>query len=74
MTVLNLKDYKLAKVFAKDLREVEKRIEASIKSLEPYSKYKPIATLIGQHRATKAVIEGHLAKYEKMIRSKGRVE
>jgi len=74
MTVLNLRDFKLAKIYVKDIEDIIKLIDASAKQLIPYVRYKPISKILTEMRANRSILESHLRKYKRLIESKGRMD
>lgn len=68
--MINLTDYKnlkKVKLIVKDLKEVEKRINSSIKTFEAYSKYIPVAEILAVLNNNKTIIDIHLNKYNKLV-------
>lgn len=72
--ILSLKDYKLAKIYTKDLAVIIKNIESSAKTLIPYLRYKPVQHVLKEMKKAQTVLETHQDKYLKLVKNKGRVE
>ena len=71
--LLDLRLYKLAKIFVKDLPEIIKRIDTSLAALEPFQRYKPVALCLIILRAQKGVLQFELGNYSKLLKEKGNI-
>ena len=70
----NLKDYKQARVFEKDLKQVIKIINLAISALHHYSKYAPVSVIISSLQTNKTILEIHYNKYKRIVEAKGEIK
>jgi len=72
--ILNLKNYKLAKIFKNDITKILEHVNQSIINLTPYIKYKPVVKMLAELRDQKSMLEAHLKNCNKIISDKGQVK
>jgi len=72
--LLNLKNYKLAKVYAKDITEILKRLDTTENQLKKYSNFKPVSRILSSIRDERAVLIAHKVKFEHIVKTKGQVK
>lgn len=70
MSIINLKNYKLAKEYKDDSSDILKVIDLSIRGLQGFNKYKPVMHLLGDLKNTKALLEAHLKTADKILGEK----
>ncbi|MEO5367580.1 MAG: hypothetical protein H7831_14740 [Magnetococcus sp. WYHC-3] len=70
--LLDLSNYKLAKIVKKDLPVAIARVEYSLKLLEPYKRYKAVANCIRTLKEERDTLKNHLATYDKIEKEKGK--
>lgn len=73
MTLLDLKNFKLSKIVCNDLPVALANVEAAIRTLEPYKRYKSVANCLRVLQAERETIKTHLEQFEKIKKSKGEV-
>jgi hypothetical protein len=74
MKLFDIKEYKFAKVFKKDLAEIQddfKKVEAI---LYKWRKYKEVRKLLNHLEMSNHVIKMHQEHYELVLKDKGRVK
>lgn len=68
--VIDLKEYKKAKVLVKELEELIKIINLSINALSMYKKYVPVMECISMLQSNKTILEIHYHRYKRLIEKK----
>lgn len=74
MAVSNLKNYKLARIFVKDLEVIIKQLETTVSHLAPYGKYKAVGRILKEIKDNKAVLQSHYASCKQIVNTKGEVK
>lgn len=70
--ILDLKEYKLAKIFCGDLAKVIPRVEASLLVLKPYARYSQVQSIIAVMETRLGILQAQYNKYKKVLDSKGK--
>ena len=68
-----MRNYKLAKVFSKDLETIVREVELSIAKLSPYVRYKPVAKVLGTLKNELIVLKIHQKECSNIVTTKGQV-
>lgn len=68
--VVNIKDYKLAKLVVKDLEKILKVINLTIQGLSFYKKYSSVSQIISTLQTHKTLIEISYNKYKEILEKK----
>jgi len=68
--LINIKDYKLAKVIVGDLEVVIKAIDLTIQALSYYKKYGPVSQIISNLQTNKTILEINYLKYKRILDKK----
>lgn len=72
--LLNLKNYKLAKLYAKDIVEILKKFDAVESQLKKYANFKPVSRVLSAIRDERAVLIAHRVKFDLIVKTKGQVK
>jgi len=73
-TVLNLRQYKLSKIFVKDLAVMIELVQAQIKDLESYRRYKPVQRILATLNDELSTLKAHQTKCIDIVKNKGKVK
>lgn len=65
--IVDIKEYKIAKVVVADLAIIIKTIDLTIQALSYYKKYKAVAHIISNLQTNKTILEVNYAKYKKIL-------
>ena len=65
--LVNIKDYKIAKIVVADLKMVIKAIDLTIQALSYYKKYGPVSQIISNLQTNKTILEINYAKYKRVL-------
>lgn len=66
--LVDLRTYKVAKNFIKDAKSFMKSIDGALKTLHPFSHYKPVSNIIAELRNNKSILLAHLSTAEKIVK------
>jgi hypothetical protein len=72
--ILNLENYKFAKIITNDIEAICLKIEKCMKLLSPFTRYRDVNKLLNALRDTNQRLTAHHRKYEKIVKSKGKVD
>jgi hypothetical protein len=68
--VINIKEYKLAKVLVSDLEKIILIIDLTIQGLSYYKKYEPVSLIISNLQTNKTLLEISHSKYKRILEKK----
>lgn len=68
--IVNIKDYKIAKVVVADLEKVIQVIDLTIQALSYYKKYGPVSQIISNLQTNKTILEINYSKYKRILDKK----
>lgn len=66
--LIPLKDYKIAKKFKEDSKEIMKVIDLSLKALSHFKYYTPVKKIINELTDQKSILQAHLNTAEKVLK------
>lgn len=69
--LVNLKSYKTAKKFSEDYVHVARVFDLTIRALQPFSKYKPVVSVLDVLRDNKAILDAHKNTADKILKQAG---
>jgi hypothetical protein len=70
--VMDMKAYKLARVFAKDMEKIIPRLQAAILFLKPYERYSQVAPVIAEMEQRLVILQAQYKRYSAIVKSKGK--
>jgi hypothetical protein len=68
MSVVKLHDFKVAKKFKEDSKEIMKVIDLSLRALTLYKYYTPVKKIINELTDQKSILQAHLNTAEKVLK------
>lgn len=68
--IVNINEYKKAKILVGDLEKIIKVIDLTIKGLSYYKKYEPVSQIISNLQTNKSILEISYIKYKKILEKK----
>jgi len=68
--LINIKEYKIAKVLVKDLETIIKTIDLTIQALSYYKKYGSVSQIISNLQTNRALLETSYIKYKRILDKK----
>ena len=74
MSVHKLGDYKISKTVVRDLEAILTVINLTIRGLQLFKHYIPVAKVLNVLENEKGILNAHLQKYTKINQEKGKVE
>lgn len=73
MVIYNARNYKLSKIYIRDLEVIIAETERAIRNLSPYVRYKSVGRIVSQLNEELAVQKTHLQNCKTIVQSKGAV-
>jgi hypothetical protein len=74
MGTFNMKNFKLARVFAKDIEIIIKQLDDTTIKLAPYGKYRAVGRVLKEIKDNKAILQSHYTSCKQIVASKGEVK
>ena len=72
--IFHARQYKLSKIFSKDLIVIIKYTENIIKDLTPYSRYKSVQRILDVSRKELETLKNHKIECDKVVTNKGQIK
>jgi hypothetical protein len=73
MVVFNARNYKLSKIYIKDLDVIIAETQRAINGLAPYARYKSVGRLLRQLKEELAIQKTHKNNCDVIVKAKGAV-
>lgn len=74
MSTHNIRSYKLAKIFEKDLSTLIKHVDSAIILFAPYAKYSPINRILNVLQNEQLILKSHEQEAKHLIETKGKIQ